>query len=430
MRILVITDVLWRNDNGVGNSYSNIFAGMEDLTIANICCQEGSSDNAVSEACFQMSEGRLIANLRNRAIPAGIVEVPQQSGVVQRQNEGTSRIVRSLKRSRLQILFWMRNIIWKIGRWKSDALKNFVEEFKPDLIFAQLQDKMYLNDIVGYVQELTQCPLVLYAWDDVYSLKQFSLSPLYWIDRLMQRHSIRKLVQRCQLLYTISAEQKEEYARTLHVKTGLLYKGKNFEYGTVQPIVRNGVLQMLYTGNLYSGRYATLLSLCQELERQNESGIKAQLHIYSGTDLTDQQICNLNRGDSTFFEGRVSEQRVEELQNEADVLIHIEPLSLKGSLLCRLSFSTKLVDYFSKRKCIFAVGSERCASIRYLKRNDAALVSTSIEDAKKMLADMLASTDRIAEYSEKAWNCGAKNHQIHSIQENLHRELERMVRTK
>ena len=428
MKILVITDVLWRNDNGVGNSYSNIFSGMPNAEIANICCQEGESDNTVSKVCFQMSERRLLANLCNKNISTGVIEIAQKKEETQVHNDRTSNLIRSLKKSRLQVLFWLRNLIWKIGSWKSDELRSFIDDFKPDLIFAQFQDKMYMNSIVYYVQEYTQCPLVLYAWDDVYSLKQFSFSPLFWIDRVLQRRSIRKLVRKCRKLYTISLEQKKEYAQSLHIETALLYKGKNFAPKPKDTCIKDNVLQFVYTGNLYSGRYDTILSLCRELKTQNATGIKAQFHIFSGTDLTDKQIEKLNIGNSSFFDGAVSEKEVEKLQRTADVLVHIEPLSLKGSLICRLSFSTKLVDYFYNAKCVFAIGSDRCASIKYLKRNDAAIIATSIDEAKHRLSEILYSDTIVKEYSEKSWNCGERNHQIKTIQNDLYKDFEHIVR--
>ena len=154
MKILVITDVLWRNDNGVGNSYSNIFSGMSDIEVANICCQEGNSDNVISTICYQMSEGRLISNLKDRNVPTGVVEEKNVNFQSKLSDSGRKKtIFRILKRSRLQMLFWGRDLIWKIGNWKSSTLKQFIDSFEPDLIFAQLQDKIYLNDIVCFVQD-------------------------------------------------------------------------------------------------------------------------------------------------------------------------------------------------------------------------------------------------------------------------------------
>ena len=225
MKVLVITDVLWRDDNGVGNSYSNIFNGLEGVTFANICCQMGKSDNGVSSSCFQISEGSLVRNLKNKNCPTGIVE----DFSLEQSSEGKQgKFISIIKRSRLQLFFWLRNFIWKIGRWKSKELDKFIEDFNPDIIFAQLQDKVYLNNLVRYVVKKTGKPLCLYAWDDVYSLKQHSFSPLFWIDRFMQRKSIRRVVKQCSILYTICEEQKIEYAKTLKANTKLLYKGYDF----------------------------------------------------------------------------------------------------------------------------------------------------------------------------------------------------------
>lgn len=424
MRILVITDVLWRNDNGVGNSYSNIFTDMPEVEIANICCQEGTSYNTVSKKCFQISEGILIRNLRNKANPAGKIEARREQ--YDESNNNESNFMRALRRSRLQVLFWARNCIWKVGRWKSPELRAFVDEFSPDLVFAQLQDKMYLNSLATYVADYTNKPLVVYAWDDVYSLKQFSLSPLWWIDRLFQRRSIRNLIRRCSILYTISNEQKEEYHKTLGVRTELLYKGKFFDK---KPEIESEAnpIQMIYTGNLYSGRFGTIDSLCEELDQINKNGKKIELQIYSGTDLTEKQKNQLNKYEGVYFNGKVTESEVERLQNKADVLLHIEPFSLKGSLLCRLSFSTKLVDYFYKGKCIFAVGSSRCSAMKYLERNDAAIIATSLEDAKKNLVNLSTQPELMKVYATKAWECGYKNHQIELIQNGVIKDFRSLI---
>ncbi len=414
--------MLWRNDNGVGNSYSNIFGGMENIRIAHICCQQGTSDNDVTEQCFQISEGSLLRNLRNPHIPSGRVETNIEGASGGKEN----RWLRFVKRNRWQIFFWARNIIWKVGRWKNQELRAFIDEFAPDLVFGQLQGTLYLNDIISYVHTYTQKPLMLYAWDDIYSLKQFRLSPLYWIARFAQRRSVRSLVKKCRVLYTIAEEQKKEYAKTLHANTKLLYKGMDFSAEYVSKQMQNP-LQMLYTGNLYAGRYATLRELCIYLKEINGDAPKIQLGIYSATPLSDKEIQEISIADTSYFGGKITETEVQKLQTEANILLHIEPMSLKGSLACRLSFSTKLVDYFHKGKCIFAVGSPRCASMQYLKRYDAALAAMDIKDMKRQIDKLLGDDTLTEQYAEKAWLCGAKNHKIQEIQKNLRKDFEEAI---
>ena len=424
MNILVITDVLWRTDNGVGNSYSNLFNGMDNVKFANICCQEGDSENDISTACFQISESLLLRNLKNKKnLPFKIEEKIIKSDKPIKQDKG---ILRFMKRSRLQVFFWMRNLIWKIGNWKTEGLKKFIDDFKPDVIFAQLQDKIYLNNLIRFVKDYTSKPLFVYAWDDVYSLKQFSFSPLFYIDRLFQRNAIRKMVKKCDVLYTISEEQRIEYSKILKAKTKLLYKGYEFtEKDFDSKTVPEKPIEILYTGNLYSGRDKTILKICKDIDRINERETKCNLYIYSATPLSKRQVKKINASKGCYFKGIVTSKRVEELQKKADVLLHIEPFTLKGSLLCRLSFSTKLVDYFHNAKCIFAVGHKRCSSMKYLKRHDAGIVVTSLKNVKEELYNLLSNFDKINEYEKKSYECGKNCHQIKEIQKMLLEDFNR-----
>lgn len=423
MKILVVTDVLWREDNGVGNSYSNIFEAMPDVTIANVCCQQGVSRNSVSKSCFQISEASLLKNLKNSQFPTGKTEEKKEESF----SDNRSGILSFVKKSRLQIFFWLRNFIWRIGRWKSAELRKFIDDFEPDLIFAQLQDKIYQNNLVRYIQKYTQKPLCLYAWDDVYSLNQFSLSPLFWIDRFAQRRSIKKLVKCSDLLYTISEEQRMEYAKSLKKQTKLLYKGCDFNDTFCPQEEKATSVKILYTGNLYSGRYKTLKRICKALEEINKDGKKAELEIYSGSNLSKRQAAKLNKENSSRFCGKISESEVQILQKEADILLHIEPFSLKGSLRCRLSFSTKLVDYFYNGKCIFATGHKRCSSMKYLKRFDAAVTVENPAKMKEKLESLIDDVEMRSVYREKAWECGKNNHQIAEIQKNLLRDFNELI---
>ena len=112
MNVLIITDVLWRNDNGVGNSYSNLFKDMDGVKIANICCMEGVSDNEESTSCLQISEGMLLRNLKNRSVPTFKIETKAIN--VNKTQAPEKGLLKFMKRSRLQIFFWIRNLIWKL----------------------------------------------------------------------------------------------------------------------------------------------------------------------------------------------------------------------------------------------------------------------------------------------------------------------------
>lgn len=419
-----------RYDNNVGNSYSNIFEGMEDVKIANVCCQQGRSANDITERCFQISEKLILKSLLCGSGPAGVIETEQKQDkpLKKTQKNAAAKKLYNLARIfRFQVFFWIRNAIWKTGRWKSELLRQYIEDYAPDIIFAQLQDRLYLNDLIIYIKDLVKVPLVLYTWDDVYSLRQFSLSPLWWIDRFIQRRKIRQVVKRCETIYTISEEQAEEYGRLFRKKSSILYKGYLFGEDAVPRKDYQCPLKIVYTGNLYGGRWQAIAELCKAIGKVNKDGKQLQLYIYSATPLLKRQVKKLCIEGSTYFCGKIDAGDVKRVQREADILLHAESFGLKGSLTTRLSFSTKIVDYFKEKKCILALGAKRCASIRYLERNDAAVVVTDVKDILPTVSRLACTPLMIQEYAEKAWKCGRTNHQIQNIQKSLYGELQTFV---
>ena len=154
----------------------------------------------------------------------------------------------------------------------------------------------------------------------------------------------------------------------------------------------------------------------------------AQLHIYTLSPITTNIKKALDFSESIFLMGGVSSDEVSKLQDYANILVHTEAFGLKEMLVARLSFSTKLVDYFYKGKCIFAVGKKESSSIAYLIKNDAAIVATDEEMLIEKLNQIINDLSIISEYEQKAWDCGKRNHQIRNIQGKLFEDLISLVK--
>jgi hypothetical protein len=402
---------------------------MGDIYLANVCCQQGQSQNTISDNCYQISERLILKSILHNSTVAGIIEDKRQFQNNEVVKKRANKIYNLIRIFRFQIFFWIRNCIWNTGKWKTNELCQYIDEFKPDLIFAQLQDRTYLNDLIVFIKDYLKIPLVVYTWDDVYSLKQFSLSIFYWIDRFAQRNKIRRVVERCSKIYTISYEQSEEYKTCLKKDCSILYKGYNFTDAFEVKKIGNPI-KIVYTGNLYGDRWKTVALLCESLKKINQNDIKIQLYIYSATPLLKSQIRKLSIKDTTFFRGGISAKEVIEVQKKADILLHVESFTLKGSMTARLSFSTKIVDYFTQQKCIIAIGHSRCSSIKYLRRNDAAIV---IDDKSKIfgtISNIVDDSNILPTYAIKSWQCGVENHQISKIQSTLRADLEKITREK
>ena len=116
-------------------------------------------------------------------------------------------------------------------------------------------------------------------------------------------------------------------------------------------------------------------------------------------------------GASVVFHGPVGASEVPAIQDDADILVHAESFRLKYSLEVRQSFSTKIVDYLAKGRCILAIGPAKVASMDYFIKNDGAFVITDKKDVENRLRTLFADNGKIMrEYALKAWACGEKNH--------------------
>ncbi len=420
MRILVISNTPWRDDNSFGNSYTSIFKGIKKIELANIYCNYGAPDNDLVAHHFQITEKSLIHNLLNPKYPSGrVVENNKETAPL---TNSQAKGVNFFKKNRLQIFFWIRDLIWIIGRWKSPQINKFITDFQPDIIFQPLYYSNYINNIVVYIKKLTNAPMVAYVSDDVYTLRQFSLSPLFWIDRFIKRRKIRKVVNLCEHLYVISDIQKKDYEKCFGIECRVLTKGAEF----ITPQLKsenNTPLKFVFTGNIGAGRWKSLAMIADALNDINKDHIKVQLIIYTPSPLTKRMQKALTKNESVRLTGAVPSSEISAIHSDADVLIHVESLDLKERLLVRQSFSTKIVDYLHAARTIFAIGSPEVASMDFLTKNDAAIVAFNKESVREQIKYIVNDKSVLNEYAIKAWECGKRNNQISEIQKRLSTDL-------
>lgn len=420
IKILVLTDAVWNPNNNVGNSYSNIFGNFNEFEIYNISCQTGVYDTNIVQRCFQMSEKAIINRILHKKVKRDkdveCFNTPKGRSNIEKKIYDYVRI------SRFSFFYFLRDLIWATKLWKNQELEHFLSSIEPDIIFLQLQGTKHLNDLAVYVKEKLQRPMIAYAWDDIYTLQQFSLSPFFWLDRFIQRKKVRKSVSLCENLYGICERQCQVYEEIFKKPCLLLYKGYVFheEFLLRKTREKKNKLRILYAGTIGDGRFDTLCEFVKVLKRVKCSECQIQLDIYTMNPVTQRMRNKLEYNNISRFCGKISNEKLEYLIEKADIVLHVEPFALKGSLKVAMSFSTKLVDYFYKGKCIFSVGSKRSSSIQYLIKNNAALVATDIKQMERNLEKILSDYSLVSFYEKQAYTIGQEYHDIKKIQQQLY----------
>lgn len=423
MNILFISMSPIHKGMNIGNTFLNILEGVPDVTFSSVYTKGGAPDKSIKNA-FQINEKMILKKFLHQTESAGKVIEARND----KENSDNSRLVTFAKKKRFTVFFWAQALVWKLPFWKSNALKRFLDETKPDILFTLLSDSPVLNQLIQYIQEYTEKPLVVYAWDNNYTLKMGAVSPLRRLNRVINRVYMRKTVQKAKQLYVISEIQKQDYEKAFGVPCKILTKSADFSGDPPVKTQYNSPLQLVFTGNIGTNRWKSLALIAEALEQINQNGVRAQLRIYTATPRTAKMEKALQKGESSFIMGSIPASEVQKTQADADVLVHVEALDLKNKLAVRQSFSTKLVDYFKAARPILAVGPHDVASIDHLIRNDCALTAETVGEVRQAIESVLDNPDKLRDLSKKAYACGKKNHETTVMHQMLQTDLEKIVK--
>lgn len=413
MRILILSSTVLSVDNSFGNSFNNIFKGLNDVEIANIFCEGNTYINDLNViSYYKIEKENFIKNLINENIPTGYIVKNNENDI---NHTNWNKTIKFTKKIRLQIFFWMRNVLWKIGRWNSTNLRNFIIDYSPDILFFPIYYSPIMNDILYYIYSIIKVPLIGYISDDNYTLKQFNLSPLYWIDRLWYRKKVKRSIMCCKILYVISEIQKREYEKIFNIPCKILTKMYDFNDKAPKWSFNKKKLTFIYAGNIGSGRWRTLEILARVIERLNKENMICTLNIYTMTPLTWwMKHAFAHKG--VIIHPPVDYKIIQQKQEETDIQVHVEGLSLSSRLTVHQSFSTKLVDFFKLGKPILAIGTKDVASISHLIENDAAIIASDEESVYNQIKRIWGHPEILEEYGLKAYECGQKHHNKKDMQ--------------
>ena len=405
-KILVFTVASWNSKVG-SNTWADLLKQYDAEQLANIFIRDELPDSKICSRYFSISENKILKSLFNKRIKTGKEII---RGIVTEQtndlNEHNKRYERHRKKRRY-IMLMFRELVWKFGNWKSKELNDFLDDFQPNIILYSMEGYIHFNRIVQYAIKRTGARAIGYIWDDNFTYKQ-SKKIGYKIYRYFQRKSLKKLAKQTDDFFAITAKTKREADKFFKINSKVLPKPLNC-VPRVEAYERpNYPIRMLYTGKLLIGRNNTLIKIVEVLKSLNIKG-KIFLDIYTQTMLKKRELEKLDV-EYCRIHHAISQKEVIQKQKQADVLLFLEALKGENSRTARLSFSTKITDYLSSGKCIFAVGNNGLAPIDYLKAQQAALVATNEIEIEKCLKELLSDLSVLRKYAKNAIRCGIENH--------------------
>lgn len=421
IKILVLSVSAWNSKVGY-NTWPALLEGADPNNVANITLRSEIPDSNVCNNYFCISENRVIKSIFNRNIKTGKRVEPitvdnTNSADLKEHNNRYNK----MKSHRNFTTLMVREFLWKLGKWKTKELKDFIKDFSPDVIIYSMDGYIHFNTICKFTKRYTNAKSIGFFCDDNFTYKQSNSFGLKLL-RFFQRKSLKKLVKETDAFWAITKMTKEEADEVFDVNCTVLTKPLSqlpvfVEQSVCMPI------NLLYTGNLQIGRDLSLIKVVNALREINKENIKFSVDVYTKTFLSDEikeqiecEYCTVNPP--------IPQEEVLNLQKQANILLFLEDVDGPDAQTARLSFSTKITDYLSSGKCILAVGCPDTAPMKYFLEEDSAIIATDHNSLVEKFNLILKDQGILNEYSKKACECGLRNHKKDDVLNTFWKSIE------
>lgn len=406
LRILVLSEPAWAEENNTGNTLSNFFTGFP-AEFANIYFRPGKPNNRLCHRYFQVTDYMVLEHLLKRK-PVGITWEDDENAVETEDyeiNESTSESFDQKARKHNSFYgMLMRELAWKLTTVDNKAMYSFIADFQPDVIYAPVYGNLRMTRIFSRIQERTGLPMVSLISDDHYFPEPVKRTPLrLWYHYALQK-SLKKMFLHIDYFLTMTQEQADAYEPLYGKPLDVIKKSAVIPY---RAHVKHDVLRLIYGGGIYFGREETLIQVTAAVKELNAHGHRYELHIFSGSNVTTEHLSVLNDRVNSFFEGKISyPELLKEYQN-SDIAVHAEGFDVESIEQVKLSFSTKIIDCLQSGAPVLCIADESSAGARYLEREHSAVI---VHDPSQ-IAEGIQEIDSHYDYWQKrAFECLEKNH--------------------
>ena len=418
-KILIVARGVWDDNIGTSSTLSNLFSRYNPDRLAMIYVESKMPNTKCCHTFFQIPEIQMAKQILHRKSEIG--QKVESQDYVSDDADAEENVLSFVRGHRSAFFQWSRELLWLLGRWRSKALESFIHEFNPDIIWLDGSTNIFLDRLYAHVLRISGKPGIIYLMDDNYTYK--SLTEHRYLYHFLHRSTMRKVITMCKKVLVISPKMKKEFDKLFDIDSTIITKGIDYNNLKRQEQTLHTPVKLIYMGQIIYGRDYTLAILLKELSAINASAIRVEFSIYTNNHVSNTLRELIARCNGVTLENAVPYNEVLGVIKNNDVLLFMESLSPKYNRDARLSFSTKITDYLSSGKCIFAIGPDDSAPMEYFKDENCAVIAHNREEIVKGI-NLICDRHILEEYGKAAFEAGRRNHDMRIMEERLNKVLE------
>ncbi|WP_426667353.1 glycosyltransferase [Mucilaginibacter sp. McL0603] len=390
-KVLIINEA-FNNHTGGGITMSNLFSGWETDKIAAVCSPFilGGVDTSICKTYYQLGNKE-----RRYKFPFNIIGRERYSGLVKFEDTKPAPEVEVAKtnlRHKIVMGYLMPfleyiGLIKKITKTQlSPELCQWLDEFKPDLIYSQAHDVPDIT-LILLIQAYLKKPLVFHMMDDWLSM--ITGSPLLRSNELKRNEkAFRMLLDRSDFLMSISDEMSAAYKirygkdftpfhNPIDISFWKRFQRDNYEIGNSPT--------MLYAGRLGIGIDESLQLIASSIQIVNE---RLDLNMQFVLQTKEKPAWSTNYT-CVEHRGFVGYDDLPKMFSGADFLVLPYDFSPQSIQFIGYSMPTKATEYMISGTPVIIFAPDKTALVNYAKKYQWAKVIT--ENDVTVLSDAITA---------------------------------------
>lgn len=420
-RVLFISHNAFSTTLNNGKTYSSFFEGWPKSKLAQLYFQNEKPNFNVCNNYFHITDEQVLMN-KKKNIGKKIDETNFNN--IQKTQSSVHSYVRKNPKA---ILTLIRDIVWGINRWKNRNLLEWLNEFKPEVIFFVGGGSLFSYKITKFIASYFNIPIVLYFTDDYLTIPS-KTKTIEWLNSKRLNKYLKKFNKSVDKIFVIGDDMKMEYQNKFNKQCISVMNSVDTEKYNVIRLKReinHGVekskIKIAYFGGIHLNRWKTISVLSQCIREIQKEGKHFDLDIYCVEKPAKEILEEIHHPPYSNFKGGVNEEHIISKMMEYDVLLHVESFDTNMIFKTRLSISTKIPEYLACSKPILGIGPSEISSIKYLKRETESFIINNIDKVTvlKVLNEIFNKKDELNLIGEVNYLLAHKNHDSYKEREKI-----------
>jgi hypothetical protein len=374
-KILIISHNSFSKVFNNGKTLESIFADFNKENLAQIFfSQNEQPDLDYCNHYFKLTDTDVLKSLLSGFSDCGhvIKECPIDNNLEKTHKPVSNSKFFNFAKSKSNYLTIFRDILWSFNSYKSKSLKNWIQNFKPDILFYVGGNYGFSHKIARYLSKEYKLPLVSYFTDD-YVIYPISRNFFEYLQHQRIKLFYPKTINHSSICYTIGDLMAKEYSQYFKKEfIPIMNSIEKQEYTQYKP---NEKIKMSYFGGLHLNRWQMLIKLASLIDDVN-------IDVYS-IETPSEEILKQFEKSKINFKGAVRGENLKQSILSSDILLHVESNDAYYRSLTKLSISTKIPEYLMSGRFILGYGPEDVASMRIISDNQIGkVISSEMSDDK------------------------------------------------